>query len=744
MSEKWQKKKVKYSFRSIWMNDPNLKSWLREVPEDTTIFYCSVCKKTFKCRSSNVKRHLESARHKFLSSKQNSPNNTTESLKQTTISHWLTIKKFKPWLREIAGGPPSFYCSICQIKLKPHLYTLNRHADSKYHLENCAENSINSSKSDYDRKSEKVAFSFEEQRQIAEIRFAALIATLNVPFRVAGRILEYFQSVPKLILDSMKLSRTKCTNIITRVLYPHETDRISSVLRNNKFSIFIDETSDSTNEKWMTLLARYVDPRTLDVRSELLKLINLDARDCSSEKIFSAFRNEMWRKEIPMENILALSCDNASVMVGQYCSFRAALEKILGEKFLTLRCPCHSSALVVRAACSTLPDECEDVLHEAVGFIYSSPKRSAIFREFQEFHQVKNRKISKLCTTRWLSHHAAVVSLLDNWNCVISYLGELDSNEKTKFGERLLILLENPEIKGCLYFLKFALESFIQFNVFFQSHETRIHLLQQSSISLLHRVLKNFIKPEILKQASTVIDLDFSSQGNQVELDQINVGSECESFLDELTEKGKSDVVRTVREHCLRFYVTAANEIRHRLPIDDKFLGSLRIFSHYWALIDANRSSSFRAVHFVAKKFDGFDIKGLQREWFKLHLDFVDKEKEMLSTMKFDGLWKMILSTRNEQNEFKYPHLGRLVNSIRALPNSNAEAERLFSMLTDVKTRKRNRLCPTSVSAVCVLKSSLRTSAGKYRTVEVDQKHLSLMSSEKLYATSVKRKKGIS
>jgi len=39
----------------------------------------------------------------------------------------------------------------------------------------------------------------------------------------------------------------------------------------------------------MTFLVRYIDHESLDVRSQLLKLIHLDARDCSAEKLFNAF-----------------------------------------------------------------------------------------------------------------------------------------------------------------------------------------------------------------------------------------------------------------------------------------------------------------------------------------------------------------------------------------------------------------------------------------------------------------------
>ncbi|KAL6255498.1 hypothetical protein P5V15_013832 [Pogonomyrmex californicus] len=91
----------------------------------------------------------------------------------------------------------------------------------------------------------------------------------------------------------MSMGRTKCKNIITNVLCPIETERVVNKIQNTKFSIFIDETSDICNTKWMTFMVRYVDSETLDVRSQLVKLINIDAKDSSAEKLFQAFKCEI-------------------------------------------------------------------------------------------------------------------------------------------------------------------------------------------------------------------------------------------------------------------------------------------------------------------------------------------------------------------------------------------------------------------------------------------------------------------
>jgi len=74
------------------------------------------------------------------------------------------------------------------------------------------------------------------------------------------------------------------------------------------------------------------------------------------------------------------------------------------------------------------------------------------------------------------------------------------------------------------------------------------------------------------------------------------------------------------------------------------------------------------------------------------------------------------------------------LNAIRSLPNSNADSERIFSFLPDIKTKKRNKLASTSMNAICVVKSALQTRRENIITMKINEKHLSLMSTDTLYA----------
>ena len=161
------------------------------------------------------------------------------------------------------------------------------------------------------------------------------------------------------------------------------------------------------------------------------------------------------------------------------------------------------------------------------------------------------------------------------------------------------------------------------------------------------------------------------------------LGTECEKYLDELVTEGHTEVVANVRQNCLQFYITAAQGICKRLPINHSFLSKLKVFEADTALRDPNREVSFNNVSFIAQTFGGFDDDGLKKEWFALHQDFTEAEKDSFTMLNLDELWKKIF-----QHTDRHPNLKSLLNAVRSLPNSNADSERIFSYLPDLKTKK--------------------------------------------------------
>ena len=107
-------------------------------------------------------------------------------------------------------------------------------------------------------------------------------------------------------------------------------------------------------------------------------------------------------------------------------------------------------------------------------------------------------------------------------------------------------------------------------------------------------------------------------------------------------------------------------------------------------------------------------------------------------------MWSSIDVSSTSTGENLFPNLTSVLNRVRSLPHSNAEAERGFSMLTDAKTPKRNRLDNRTFNSICVTRSALKARAETARTTSITSKHLQLMTENLHEMAESDRESGLS
>ncbi|KYN12793.1 hypothetical protein ALC57_15028 [Trachymyrmex cornetzi] len=94
---------------------------------------------------------------------------------------------------------------------------------------------------------------------------------------------------------------------------------------------------------------------------------------------------------------------------------------------------------------------------------------------------------------------------------------------------------------------------------------------------------------------------------------------------------------------------------------------------------------------------------------------------------------KLAARIKDSNGDQMFSTLESLIEVMFSLPHSNAEAERIFSIVSDVKNKKRNRLSNDIVSAICIIRSSFQTQGNNCLNFEVEPRHLELHNSENLY-----------
>lgn len=237
------------------------------------------------------------------------------------------------WLQNRNGNS---FCKACDKKLINHLSHLQTHAKNLTHIRN-VENKKKQIKIDSFIDTEEQQF--QKRVRYAELTLVMFLVSHNLPFL----LMDY---LPNLLLEccpdskiakSLHCGRTKSTQI-TEILARKAKEKIIAVLRESKFSLIVDETTDISTKKSLVLVVRYMDRLSQSIQDKFLALLELFKTD--AESIFQAIKDFFAENEIPFKNLIGLATDGASVMAGEINGVQVKLKQ--ETNLFYVKCSCHS------------------------------------------------------------------------------------------------------------------------------------------------------------------------------------------------------------------------------------------------------------------------------------------------------------------------------------------------------------------------------------------------------------------
>lgn len=631
--------------------------------------------------------------------------------KQKFYNNWLNLPEFKGWLEEIPENPYNCRCKACNCQLTCGKSELLKHAKGKKHQEKVK---LIASNSNLLRTFvETIQIDENRKAQQFELRLSAFFAEHNVAFQVIDHLVPLLKEIlpDSEILKNVTLGRQKCTNIIKNVLAPTLNEDLVKILRVTKFSILIDESTDITSNKTMCVVVRYVNPDNGEVATKLLELLKLNPIDCSAEELYKAFKGLLEKYDIPITNVIGMASDGASVMVGIQNSFASRLLKDC-NKATVIKCMCHTSAIIANKACMQLPRAPEELLRQIYTYLSGSAKRCSQLEEMQEFFNTGKKKILRVAGTRWLSLQRCVERVLENWEVLKGYFRVAVVDDKLKSAEVILKELENLCTKAYLIFLKYVLNYFNSINALFQSKKPLVHELYSESKKLFFKLGQNFIKPDKL-----TLSVNTRCPHNYLPIEEIYLGNECNEVLLEISD---SSAVKQIKLDCLNFYITSLEEMQNRLPINqnDNIFQSFEFLKPEIAL---NKDRQIRNINFklLTHHFgmNSLESDGIREEWNTIAL-LLDEKKTNLIQESMEQFWYSVSKMKDFDEKLLFPNLSKLSKLVITLPHANADSERIFSVVTDIRTKKRNKIGHEALEAICIIRSyfsDLKTDCVNYK-----------------------------
>jgi len=169
-------------------------------------------------------------------------------------------------------------------------------------------------------------------------------------------------------LELIDLHRNKCACLIRNIILPAlKTDLIDD-FQNKKYAIITDESTDISAEKHLCMVVRFLSDRRKKLVTGYIGLILVQ------KKMFSLIDEGIKRCGQSLADCIGFATDGASNMVGCNNSVWSRL-KAVSPFCMQLKCSCHSLALCIQYAVSTLPLNIGFLLSEIPSWFHHSELR---------------------------------------------------------------------------------------------------------------------------------------------------------------------------------------------------------------------------------------------------------------------------------------------------------------------------------------------------------------------------------
>lgn len=80
-----------------------------------------------------------------------------------------------------------------------------------------------------------------------------------------------------------------------------------------------------------------------------------------------------------------------------------------------------------------------------------------------------------------------------------------------------------------------------------------------------------------------------------------------------------------------------------------------------------------------------------------------------------------------------FPNISKLAQLVLTLPHSNSEAERIFSIVDEIKTKKINKIGDDALNAVAIIRSSFQDKGVTCTQFEVTKEYVAIHNTKNLY-----------
>ncbi|XP_022182781.1 zinc finger MYM-type protein 1-like [Myzus persicae] len=196
---------------------------------------------------------------------------------------------------------------------------------------------------------------------------------------------------------------------------------IKKIKENTFYAILLDEISDITVKEQISFCLRTVDKESFEIEEYFIGFYETPKTD--SNTLFNI-----------LKDILNVS--------GIHKGLQAKTKEI-EHRALFVHCQDHSLNLVTQDSMQNV-EKARDILNfirELITFIKQSPKRLSWFKMVQTEENMT--ALRPFCPTRWTFRYSSLLSVMDNYNELLTFLSDFSKTEKNDLSVQILNTLED-------------------------------------------------------------------------------------------------------------------------------------------------------------------------------------------------------------------------------------------------------------------------------------------------------------
>ncbi len=264
-----------------------------------------------------------------------------------------------------------------------------------------------------------------------------------------------------------------------------------------------------------------------------------------------------------------------------------------------------------------------------------------------------------------------------------------------------------------MLFLSSALPIFTHFNQLLQREEPTIHILKPAMESLGKKVAIRIMHPNKVKDITNVSEIDLNDSENFIETRDIYLGVLTKNTLKKLLDEGdiSEHQYKDFHDAVHYYFKSSLQYMQKKFPLNNTL-----ICNAVWVNVPDRINSKWAQVQYLFDFFpnlmsaisaDGIyeaftDYQTLndndfeERAWEDARiLEGVKKDMdgEISFHFRIDVLWSYIADMKIPgSNAKRFKFLPKLAEIVLIIPHSNAELERLFSIVKKNKSLERSSM----------------------------------------------------